>query len=419
MKPCSRTVVMCGLAAAILSRKNFATISVDSSIISLVTASSAIVIGTITTGSVVGGTVSLTIQVEDSLKGGVAMGSMLIIAPWREGQALPDRAIRKGRGLFFLRSDPSGLLVINAACRGACKAEDAYYFVPEGSRPPEYRVASNAAVSDRVFQYLAWGVDTGMSSRFAGSTANITEAFQKEWATPFVRATFRRWTQSLKPNLKMAGIRGGLRAGELDALAVVESQRTALRALPSSRGVEDDIAAGFDPADPRVTSTLVRLLAAQDDLGLQRAAAGMLATARNRSNLRHLAPLLDSPDPTLRTYAIGALSIYANNIDWKTKHPAPGEWKYRTDETMAHSVMSPEIVVRDPKYVAFLRIPMMPISQSDLMPISSERSDAGLPQCELLIGIRQGFLRVGLFFIELARGVREGGRVWSIFLGSG
>ena len=42
-----------------------------------------------------------------------------------------------------------------------------------------------------------------------------------------------------------------------------------------------------------------------------------------------------------------------------------------------------------------LRIPMMPISQSDLMPISSEASNAGLSQCELVIGIRQGFLRVG------------------------
>ena len=42
-----------------------------------------------------------------------------------------------------------------------------------------------------------------------------------------------------------------------------------------------------------------------------------------------------------------------------------------------------------------VRIPMMPISQSDLMPISSEASNAGLSQCELVIGIRQGFLRVG------------------------
>jgi len=41
--------------------------------------------------------------------------------------------------------------------------------------------------------------------------------------------------------------------------------------------------------------------------------------------------------------------------------------------------------------VAFLRIPMMSISHSDLMPIRTERSDAGLSQCEVVIDIRQEF----------------------------
>ena len=36
-------------------------------------------------------------------------------------------------------------------------------------------------------------------------------------------------------------------------------------------------------------------------------------------------------------------------------------------------------------------IPMMSISHSDLMPIRSERSDAGLSQCEIVIGISQAF----------------------------
>ncbi len=34
---------------------------------------------------------------------------------------------------------------------------------------------------------------------------------------------------------------------------------------------------------------------------------------------------------------------------------------------------------------------MMSISQTDLMPIRSERSDARLSQCEIVIGIRQEF----------------------------
>jgi hypothetical protein len=39
----------------------------------------------------------------------------------------------------------------------------------------------------------------------------------------------------------------------------------------------------------------------------------------------------------------------------------------------------------------WMGIPMMSISHSDLMPISAERSDAGLSQCETMIGIRQEF----------------------------
>ena len=38
-----------------------------------------------------------------------------------------------------------------------------------------------------------------------------------------------------------------------------------------------------------------------------------------------------------------------------------------------------------------VRIPMMSISHSDLMPIRSERSDAGLSQFEMVIGISQDF----------------------------
>jgi hypothetical protein len=38
-----------------------------------------------------------------------------------------------------------------------------------------------------------------------------------------------------------------------------------------------------------------------------------------------------------------------------------------------------------------LRIPMMSISHSDLMSIRSERSDAELSQCEIVIDIRQEF----------------------------
>jgi len=55
-----------------------------------------------------------------------------------------------------------------------------------------------------------------------------------------------------------------------------------------------------------------------------------------------------------------------------------------------------------------LRIPMMSISHSDLMPIRSERSDAGLSQCETVIGISQYFC---LFIYLDAAGFHAPGRL--------
>jgi hypothetical protein len=46
---------------------------------------------------------------------------------------------------------------------------------------------------------------------------------------------------------------------------------------------------------------------------------------------------------------------------------------------------------------ACLRIPMMSISHSDLMPIRKDRSDAGLSHCEVVIDISQD---LGLFSLS-------------------
>ena len=51
---------------------------------------------------------------------------------------------------------------------------------------------------------------------------------------------------------------------------------------------------------------------------------------------------------------------------------------------------TPEMKLKAGK-LSSVRIPMMSISHSDLMPIRTERSDAGLSQCEIVIDIRQEF----------------------------
>jgi hypothetical protein len=65
---------------------------------------------------------------------------------------------------------------------------------------------------------------------------------------------------------------------------------------------------------------------------------------------------------------------------------------FADDPDISHSAVTAEALPESSS--GRMRIPMMSISHSDLMPISSERSDAGLSQCESVIDIRQGFLAV-------------------------
>jgi hypothetical protein len=59
------------------------------------------------------------------------------------------------------------------------------------------------------------------------------------------------------------------------------------------------------------------------------------------------------------------------------------------------------------KVLAKVRIPMMPITQSDLMPISAERSDAGLSQCERVIDISQDVFGFSTRFWALGIGLLQ------------
>ncbi len=63
------------------------------------------------------------------------------------------------------------------------------------------------------------------------------------------------------------------------------------------------------------------------------------------------------------------------------------EWRFRVGYELVKREEIPGFAVGSQQ----LGIPMMSISHSDLMPISSERSDAGLSQCETVIDISQEF----------------------------
>jgi len=72
--------------------------------------------------------------------------------------------------------------------------------------------------------------------------------------------------------------------------------------------------------------------------------------ASDRETLRYLAGLLESPEPILRTLAVGGMAMFANNVPMNSHHPAPGDWPYRTEETIAHSAMDPNPIAGNESY---------------------------------------------------------------------
>ena len=87
---------------------------------------------------------------------------------------------------------------------------------------------------------------------------------------------------------------------------------------------------------------------------LRVAAGGALARLHTKEALPYLAKMLDSPNITMRTYAVGGLAMFANNVPVGGHEPAAGEWPYRTEGTIRHSVMSERAVAENEAfYVGF------------------------------------------------------------------
>lgn len=85
---------------------------------------------------------------------------------------------------------------------------------------------------------------------------------------------------------------------------------------------------------------------------MRRAASAALARMHTRQSLPYLAALLDDPDVYLKAMGVGGLSRFANNVPIGSHEPAAGEWKYRTGETIAHSIFDVSIVERNVTYYA-------------------------------------------------------------------
>jgi hypothetical protein len=191
-----------------------------------------------------------------------------------------------------------------------------------------------------------------------GRTIDLAQHFPIQNRSPLMRSVFRQYAARAgadTSDLAITGLRGALEESDIGALATVERHRASLsRSMGAWYSLQRVISEKFRNTSPAAVTTLARLTAPAPDRDLRVAAATALAAIHTKEALPHLAALLDDPDRELQALGVGGLAMFANNIPIGLHHPAPGEWKYRTEETMRNSVMSADVIARDPgRYLGF------------------------------------------------------------------
>jgi hypothetical protein len=313
-----------------------------------------VIIATVSQGTVVGGVTSATLLVERPLKGDLLPGATVLVM-WTGPPAIQSRvySVAPDRGLFFLRRDVTGRWVIVPGWSGEVSFQMSYFVLPGGPEPAQFTPAPTASVLDKVLLELAWVREVGVP-RPGGAAADLVSEYRRS-RSEVLRGVFKRWGQSTSPRLRPMALQALVGDGDLNALAAVEAEQSTLTGSPVGREVMTEIKIYFRNSDPAAVRTLGRLATSPSSSpDLKDASAAALARLHTREALPYLAELLDSPVLWLRTYAVGGLAMFANNVPVGSHHPAPGEWAYRTEETMAHSAMSPDLISsKESYYIGF------------------------------------------------------------------
>ena len=318
-------------------------------------AADTIVIGTIVNGTAVNRTATVTIQVEQTLRGELKTGSTISFEWTKPGGLLLYQPVpvAKGRGLFFFRQDARGNLTLLPPMNGDIDFEGTYYFIPPKGPVEEVKAEQAITLEEKIFAELA-ASKVHDRSPGQGAVFDLEEAFAGLHSS-FITDTFNRFSVSNDARLKTIGLKARLRQGDLAALAEVRASVKDVANYTGAARVTEAIRFYFLNEEPAAVKILGELLVAEDaSIELRNAAATALARLHSKEALPYLAKMLESPNITMRTYAVGGMAMFANNVPVGGHHPAPGDWKYRTEETIRHSALDERLVSENEAfYVGF------------------------------------------------------------------
>lgn len=180
-------------------------------------------------------------------------------------------------------------------------------------------------------------------------------AIFRESRSQVLATAFSRFISKQNPALQSIGLRGSLLTGDPASILAIRQNYNALSTSEAWGPLVDEIRIYYTNTGAQAIQTL-GLITSDSSVGtdLRIAAAGALARMHTKWTLPYLAKLLDDPSSALRAMGVGGLSSFANNVPIGEHEPAPGVWRYRTDDTIAHSVFDEALIdQRQAFYVGF------------------------------------------------------------------
>jgi hypothetical protein len=316
----------------------------------LVSKADAIVVGNVLSASLASQIATMTLEIQDVLKGTVQPGTVLSADYRMGGDAARNWTIGKERGLFFLQYSNGRWSIMPVVSGSTIDARLGLFLLPPNSTPKGLGSGVQPSVHEQILAWLAGGLETGEVP--IGGFVDWMAEYRSN-ASPAMRALFARFKTSASPILRRASLRASIVDADHQLLAELE-QGTGARSAADVRVAAEEIQYYLTSTAPPVIASLGRMaLSQRTPVELRKAALVALARAHSRDSLPYLAAFLDDTDAEMRSLAVGGLAMFANNVPAGAHEPAAGPWQYRTDETIRYAAMDSRIIQSNPAAVMF------------------------------------------------------------------
>jgi hypothetical protein len=319
----------------------------------LVDNAGAVVIATILDGTVVAKALTLSLEVQEALKGPLQAGTVVQVncRLSTEAAAMAATGVDKDRGVFFLRNTNGKWSIVPVTSGFIPEFRGAFFVLPLNARPKTFGSDVQPSIHERILAEVAGALET-RDSRLHGGFVDFMWEYRSN-PSPAMKALFAQFRSSTNDQLRTIGLRVSVANGDDQAFAEFQ-KGLATQAATVTAQMAEDIQYYFNATDPQSVAKLGRLVTSQSSpAGVRKASLTALARVHTRESLPYLAGFLDNPDAELQSLAVGGLAMFANNVPAGGHEPASGPWKYRTEETIRYSVMAPTIIKNSPGVVAF------------------------------------------------------------------